>query len=61
MEHLTAKDIMTPTPKTIDKDALAVNALTMMREKSITQVIVVDGDEYVGIVHLHDLIREGLI
>ena len=61
VEHLTAKDIMTPNPKTIQQDALAVNALAMMREKSITQLLVMDGDEYVGVIHLHDLIREGLI
>ena len=61
IENLTAKDIMTHHPKTIGKDALAVNALAMMRERSITQLIVVDGDEYLGVIHLHDLIREGLI
>lgn len=58
---LNAGDIMTPNPKTIQKDALAVKVLEMMRHHSITQVLVTDGTEYLGMVHLHDLIREGLI
>lgn len=58
---LQAKDIMTPAPKTIDKEALAVKALELMRRHSITQLLVTDGEQYLGIVHLHDLIREGLI
>lgn len=59
--NLTASDIMTANPKTIDKNALAVNALELMRERSITQLIVTDDAEYVGVIHLHDLIREGLV
>lgn len=58
---LTASDIMTAKPKTIDKHALAVNALELMREQSITQLIVMDDMKYVGVIHLHDLIREGLV
>ncbi len=58
---LTASDIMTAKPKTIDKHALAVNALELMREQSITQLIVMDDVKYVGVIHLHDLIREGLV
>lgn len=58
---LKAADIMTSSPKTIDRNALAVHALELMREKSITQLIVVDNHEYVGVIHLHDLIREGLV
>ncbi len=56
-----AKDIMTPNPKHIEAGALAVNALQMMRSSSITQLMVLDQGTYVGIIHLHDLIREGLI
>lgn len=59
--HLKAADIMSKNPKTIQANALAVNALEMMRSRSITQLIVEEEGEYVGIVHLHDLIREGLI
>ena len=59
--ELKAADIMTRSPKTIEKDALAVNALELMREQSITQLIVVNKENYVGVIHLHDLIREGIV
>ncbi|MCB9080525.1 MAG: KpsF/GutQ family sugar-phosphate isomerase [Lewinellaceae bacterium] len=59
---LKARDVMTPNPKTIDAEAMAVNALQLMRKHSITQILVANAaGEYLGIVHLHDLIREGLI
>ncbi|WP_126248584.1 KpsF/GutQ family sugar-phosphate isomerase [Chitinophaga rhizosphaerae] len=57
----TAADIMSTHPKTIDADELAVNALDMMRTYDITQLLVMKGDQYHGIIHLHDLIREGII
>ena len=53
-------DIMTPAPKTIGADALAVEALEILQHHSITQLVVTDGERYIGIVHLHDLVREGL-
>ena len=59
--HLTAKDIMNAFPKTIVAEALAVEALELMRGNSITQLIVVENGKYVGVVHLHDLLREGLV
>lgn len=58
---LKARDIMSASPKTIKADALAIKALELMRRHSITQLLVAEGDRYLGIVHLHDLIREGLI
>jgi len=61
IDGLQAKDIMTPSPKTISKEALAVKALERMRRHSITQLLVAEEQRYLGIVHLHDLIREGLI
>ncbi|MGN6531661.1 MAG: KpsF/GutQ family sugar-phosphate isomerase [Ginsengibacter sp.] len=63
MNHkdVKAKDIMTLYPKTIDSKSLAINALDIMRSKNITQLVVVDDDRYAGIIHLHDLIREGII
>lgn len=62
IHQLKAKDIMTPAPKVIQADAMAVKALELMRTNSITQLIVVDERKnYLGVVHLHDLIREGLI
>jgi arabinose-5-phosphate isomerase len=56
-----AKDIMSSNPKTIDSKSLAVNALEIMRNKNITQLIVTRDAKYFGIIHLHDLIKEGII
>lgn len=58
---LTAQNIMTPSPKWITADTLAMEALGMMRNFSITQLVVVEDGQYQGIVHLHDLLREGLV
>ncbi|MCI5081683.1 MAG: KpsF/GutQ family sugar-phosphate isomerase [Saprospiraceae bacterium] len=60
-EQLLAKDIMTHAPKTIPPDTLAVKALQIMRKNSITQLLVAENGIYLGVIHLHDLIREGLI
>jgi arabinose-5-phosphate isomerase len=59
--HTTAKDIMSIHPKTIEGDALAVDALDRMRKNNITQLIVTEDKHYAGVIHLHDLIREGII
>lgn len=59
--NLTAPEIMTTQPKTIEPDALAVEALDMLRKNGITQLAVTQDNRYLGIIHLHDLIREGLI
>jgi arabinose-5-phosphate isomerase len=59
--NLKAADILTPGPKTIDEGELAVAALEMMREHDITQLVVTSGGKYAGMLHLHDLVREGLI
>ena len=61
ISEVKAKNIMTRKPLTINANALAVNALEVMREKSITQLMVTENEVYVGVVHLHDLIREGLV
>lgn len=58
---LSAKDIMSPSPKTISSDLLAVEALNIMENNNITQLVVADGNTYLGIVHLHDLLKEGII
>jgi arabinose-5-phosphate isomerase len=52
---------MTANPKTIGPDELAVDALDQLRMHGITQLAVVENGKYFGIIHLHDLIREGLI
>ncbi len=59
--HLTAKEIMGKNPKVIGSDAMAVAALNIMESNNITQLLVADGEEYKGVVHLHDLIKEGII
>jgi arabinose-5-phosphate isomerase len=56
-----AKEIMTMNPKTIDQNELAVQALDLMRKMNITQLVVTENNKYVGIIHLHDLVREGII
>lgn len=58
---LTAKDIMTVNPKTIESDVLAVRALELMQDKGISQLLAVQGKKYKGIVHLHNLINEGIL
>lgn len=58
---LSAEDIMNSSPKFISSDSLAAEAFEIMREKNISQLLVLDNETYVGIVHLHDLIREGII
>lgn len=58
---LTAKDVMTANPKTIDADTLAVDALDVMENNKITQLLVTENGVYIGVVHLHNLVQEGLI
>ncbi|NOT50853.1 MAG: KpsF/GutQ family sugar-phosphate isomerase [Chitinophagaceae bacterium] len=58
---IKADDIMTADPKTIGPDELAVDALDMLRKNGISQLAVTEKGKYFGIIHLHDLIREGLI
>lgn len=60
--HLKARDIMTQSPKTISVGELAINALHKMRKYSITQLMVMnDQEQYCGVIHIHDLIREGIV
>lgn len=58
---LTAKDIMSMHPKTIDNNMLAVNALDLMQAKGITQVLAIENGTYKGVVHIHNLINEGIL
>ena len=60
IEHVKAAQIMTSNPKTIEEDALVVDALHKMRENSITQLPVVHEGRYLGIIHLHDILKEGI-
>jgi len=59
--HLRAQDIMTRNPKTIEAENMAVDALNTMENFSITQLIVTQNREYVGVIHLHDLLKEGIV
>lgn len=58
---LIARDIMTSNPKTIAVDVLAIEALELMQNNGISQLLGVDGNKYVGVVHLHNLINEGIL
>ncbi|MEI8058963.1 MAG: CBS domain-containing protein, partial [Ferruginibacter sp.] len=60
-EGYTAADIMCSTPKTISSNALATDALDTLRHNNISQLIVIENEIYSGVLHLHDLIREGII
>ena len=60
-DRLTAKDIMSTHPKTIEAGELAVNALDKMRAANISQLVVEENGKYKGIIHLHDLVKEGII
>jgi len=59
--HLKACDIMTSNPISVGPEEYAVKALEIMQSKSITQIVVVEDEEVLGFVHLHDLLREGLV
>tara|TARA_R110002049_G_scaffold245100_1_gene418951 strand:- start:19170 stop:20135 length:966 start_codon:yes stop_codon:yes gene_type:complete len=58
---LTARDIMTSNPKTVAIEELAVSALELMQDSGISQLLAVDGTTYKGVVHLHNLINEGIL
>ncbi len=59
-EKLKAKDIMSASPKTVAADTLANDAFQLMKAKNITQLIVADKNKYLGFVHLHDFLKEGI-
>lgn len=61
IDGVLAKDIMSSNPKTVGADELAVVALDLLRKQEITQLAITDGTRYVGMLHIHDLVREGLI
>lgn len=61
LEELKAKDIMSVNPKTVDAGELAVKAFGIMESNKITSVIVLENGKYKGLVHIHDIIREGIV
>lgn len=61
IDSLMAKDIMSRNPKQIEDSELAVNAFNIMHSNKITSVVVTKDGEYIGLVHIHDILREGII
>ncbi|WP_264559504.1 KpsF/GutQ family sugar-phosphate isomerase [Flavobacterium sp. N2270] len=58
---LVAQDIMTKNPKNIDSNILVSDALNILENNSITQLVVLDNNKYLGILHLHDILKEGIV
>lgn len=61
LDSLMAKDIMTRNPKTTHPDMLLAHALDLMRKSNITQLLVMQKDRYLGVIHLHDILKEGIL
>lgn len=61
ISNICAQDILSPNPITIAAQAMAVEALEVLRKNDISQLVVTENNIYTGILHLHDLIREGIV
>lgn len=61
IQNLKASDIMSANPKTISKDEFAVRAFNLMRNHNITQLVAMDGEKIAGFIHIHDLMKEGIV
>jgi len=61
LNGIKARDIMTINPKTIQSASLVVEALALMRKHNITQLPVLDNERYSGVIHLHDILKEGIL
>lgn len=61
MNTLTAADILSPNPYLVAPDALVSDALDVMRSRNITQLLVAEDQKYLGVIHLHDILKEGII
>ena len=60
ISNIIASDIMSDSPRTISPDMLASEALTILEKNNISQLIVLDNSEYKGIIHIHDILKEGI-
>ena len=60
IKDLCAKDIMSKNPKVISPNTLAKTALSIMEKNNINQLVVCDSQEYIGIIHIHDILKEGI-
>lgn len=61
VDHLTAQDIMSSHPRSVSTDTLVSEALNVMRSNNITQLLVVHNGRYEGVIHLHDILKEGIL
>nr|MDR2127402.1 KpsF/GutQ family sugar-phosphate isomerase [Prevotellaceae bacterium] len=61
IKKLCAQDIMSLSPKTVECSELAIKAFTHMEKNKITQLLVTQGDKYIGVIHIHDILREGIV
>lgn len=61
IKNITSKNIMTKNPKTIDSNTLVVDAFYIMKKNNITQMLVTNNNRYVGVIHLHDILKEGIL
>ncbi|WP_194774294.1 KpsF/GutQ family sugar-phosphate isomerase [Pararhodonellum marinum] len=61
LSKIRAAEIMTANPKTIDQSEYAIRALNIMKEYNITQLVAMDGKETKGLIHIHDLMKEGIV
>lgn len=61
LEGIEAKDIMSINPKKVSPDTFAINAFEIMRKNNITSLVVCENEKYLGIVHIHDMLKEGFI
>ncbi len=61
IQSLRARDIMSSNPKRVESDELAVNAFNMMEQNKITSLVVLEKGKYIGLVHIHDILREGIV
>ena len=59
-ENISAKEIMTKNPKSVSSDTMAADAFQLMKQHNITQLVVCDKNNYLGFIHLHDLLKEGI-
>ncbi len=61
IDSVTAKEVMTINPQSVNEDSMVIDALDLMRLKNITQLPVVENNKYKGIIHLHDILKEGIL
>ena len=61
ISNLKAVDVMNNNPKRVESTSLAYNALKYMKEENISQLVVVNNSDYVGIIHIHDILKEGIV